>query len=101
MEEILQLTVFGIVIGSIIGLGSMGLTLSYGITKFANFAHGDIMSLAMYIAYFIVVDIGVMGPTVFSLSFGWGMFLAIAVTVILLAIFSVAVDKLIYKKLRS
>ena len=48
MEEILQLSVFGIVIGSIIGLGSMGLTLSYGITKFANFAHGDIMSLAMY-----------------------------------------------------
>tara|TARA_B100001142_G_scaffold320919_2_gene366781 strand:- start:15890 stop:16798 length:909 start_codon:yes stop_codon:yes gene_type:complete len=100
MEEILQLTVFGIVIGSIIGLGSMGLTLSYGITKFANFAHGDIMSLAMYIAYFIVVDIGVMGPTVFALSFGWGMFLAIAVTIILLAIFSVVVDKLIYKKLR-
>jgi branched-chain amino acid transport system permease protein len=100
MENILQLAVYGIVIGSIIGLGSMGLTLSYGVTKFANFAHGDIMSLAMYFAYFIVVDLGLMGPTVFSLSFGWGMFLAIIATIILLAIFSIAVDKLIYKKLR-
>ena len=94
MENILQLAVYGIVIGSIIGLGSMGLTLSYGVTKFANFAHGDIMSLAMYFAYFIVVDLGLMGPTIPASP------KLCTKPIILLAIFSIAVDKLIYKKLR-
>ena len=34
--DILQLLIIGIIVGSIIGLGAMGLTLSYGVMKFAN-----------------------------------------------------------------
>jgi branched-subunit amino acid ABC-type transport system permease component len=33
----LELTVYGIVYGSIVALGAIGLTLIYGILRFANF----------------------------------------------------------------
>jgi branched-chain amino acid transport system permease protein len=46
----LQLLANGIIFGSIIALGAIGLTMVYGILKFANFAHGDTMSLGAYLA---------------------------------------------------
>jgi branched-chain amino acid transport system permease protein/neutral amino acid transport system permease protein len=46
----LQLIANGIIFGSIIALGAIGLTMVYGILKFANFAHGDTMSLGAYLA---------------------------------------------------
>src|SRR3990172_9346623 len=44
--------VIGIVTGSVLALGAIGLTLIYGILKFAHFAHGDSMMLAAYLAFF-------------------------------------------------
>ena len=43
-----ELVVYGIVLGSIIALGAIGLTLLYGILRFAHFAHGDLMTLGAY-----------------------------------------------------
>jgi len=40
----LQLIVNGIAIGSILALAAIGLTLTYGILKLSNFAHGDFMT---------------------------------------------------------
>ena len=61
LMDILQLVVVGIIVGSIIGLGAIGLTLTYGVMKFANFAHGDLMTLGMFLALFIVSDLGLGG----------------------------------------
>jgi neutral amino acid transport system permease protein len=43
MLEVLQSTIDGIAVGSIIALAAVGLTLTYGILRLANFAHGDIL----------------------------------------------------------
>lgn len=43
-----QLIVNGISVGSIIALSAVGLTLTYGILRLANFAHGDLMTLGAY-----------------------------------------------------
>lgn len=43
-----QLVLNGISLGSIIALGSVGLTLTYGILRLSNFAHGDFMTLGAY-----------------------------------------------------
>lgn len=55
MEEQLlrltQLTVNGIALGSIIALAAVGLTLTYGILRLANFAHGDFMTLGAYLTW--------------------------------------------------
>ena len=50
----LQLIANGIIFGSIIALGAIGLTMVYGILKFANFAHGDTMSLGAYLALLFI-----------------------------------------------
>jgi branched-chain amino acid transport system permease protein/neutral amino acid transport system permease protein len=44
-----ELVGYGIVLGSIITLGAIGLTLVYGIARFGNFAHGDLMTLGAYL----------------------------------------------------
>ncbi len=47
--QIAQLIINGISVGSIIALAAVGLTLTYGILRLANFAHGDFMTLGAYL----------------------------------------------------
>ena len=39
----------GLVLGCIYALGAIGITLTFGILRFANFAHGEIMSFGAMI----------------------------------------------------
>lgn len=52
-SQLVQLFINGISVGSIIALGSVGLTLTYGILRLSNFAHGDFMTLGAYITLLI------------------------------------------------
>jgi neutral amino acid transport system permease protein len=49
----LQLLINGIAVGSILALAAIGLTLTYGILKLSNFAHGDFMTLGAYLTWLI------------------------------------------------
>lgn len=86
--EILQLLIYGIVLGSIITLGAIGLSLIYGIIRFANFAHGDMMMAGAYIALFFVVTVGLPMFVAFPLAMAGGALLA------------VTIDQLLYRRLR-
>ena len=44
----------GLVLGSIYALGAIGITLTFGILRFANFAHGEAMTLGVYFAWALV-----------------------------------------------
>ena len=46
-----QLLIFGLGVGSILALAAIGLTLTYGILKLSNFAHGDFMTLGAYLTW--------------------------------------------------
>ncbi len=91
-----QYLVNGIIVGSIIALGALGITLIYGILKFAHFAHGDMMMFGAYVAFAALVGGGTIGP----LSFGWGMIFAIFVSLAALGAGSVAIDRVVYRPLR-
>ncbi len=114
-----QLFVVGIIVGSVLALGAIGLTLIYGILRFANFAHGDTMMLGAYLAFFFLtgtvigkranvdVDVGfsldsLPGATtrLGDLTFGYGFLLALALAAIVLAVFSIGLDRLVYRPLR-
>jgi branched-chain amino acid transport system permease protein len=101
----LELTVYGIVFGSIISLGAIGLTLVFGIIRFANFAHGDLMSTGAYIALFMVSGVlawmGVPDTNFGMLSFGWRMLIAFPVAMFVVACVAVALDRILYRKLRE
>ena len=45
----------GLVLGCIYALGAIGITLTFGILRFANFAHGELMMAGAYIAWTIML----------------------------------------------
>jgi branched-chain amino acid transport system permease protein len=47
----MQVVVSGILLGGIYSLISIGLTLIFGIVKVINFAHGEFLMIAMYLAF--------------------------------------------------
>ena len=99
--DILQLVVVGIIVGSIIGLGAIGLTLTYGVMKFANFAHGDLMTLGMFLALFVVSDLGLGGGKIGPLSFGWGMLPAALFAMAGVAGVALLLDRFVFRPLRG
>jgi neutral amino acid transport system permease protein len=50
-----QLLINGIALGSIIAPAAVGLTLTYGVLRLSNFAHGDFLTLGAYLAWVINV----------------------------------------------
>ena len=46
----LNVIVAGILTGLVYGLMALGLSVIFGVVRIVNFAHGEMMSIAMYIA---------------------------------------------------
>jgi len=96
---------YGVVLGSIISLGAVGLTLVFGIVRFANFAHGDLMSAGAYVALFMVTGvlswIGIPDNSFGPLSFGWRMLIAFPVSMAVVGGVAIALDRILYRKLRK
>lgn len=89
MIELVQLLIYGVVLGSIIVLGAIGLSLTYGILGFANFAHGDMMTVGAYLAL------------LFKAGFGWPLWAALPAAMACTALLAVLIDKSVYQRLRS
>lgn len=58
MMYILEDAINGILMGSIYGLTALGLTVIFGVLKVINFAHGSLLMVGMYVAYWTVVLTG-------------------------------------------
>ena len=56
LPDIAQLLFNGIAIGSVIALAAVGLTLTYGILRLSNFAHGDFMTLGAYLTWIFNIN---------------------------------------------
>ncbi|MFZ0131392.1 MAG: branched-chain amino acid ABC transporter permease [Desulfobacterales bacterium] len=54
MIYILEDAINGILMGSIYGLTALGLTIIFGVLKVINFAHGSLLMVGMYAAYWTV-----------------------------------------------
>jgi branched-chain amino acid transport system permease protein/neutral amino acid transport system permease protein len=72
---VIQAAIQGVVVGSIYVLGASGLSLTYGIRRFANFAHGDLMTVGAYAAFTMNVLLGQ--------NILWGVILAIPTVALL------------------
>ena len=53
-----QVLINGILIGGIYGLMALGLSLIFGVLRIINFAHGNLMVLGMYTAYWLFTLFG-------------------------------------------
>ncbi|MDR0315839.1 MAG: branched-chain amino acid ABC transporter permease [Treponema sp.] len=89
---VLQQLINGVSLGSIYALIALGYTMVYGIVLLINFAHGDILMVGAYTAFFVLSAIGA-GPV--------GMLLAFVISMIICASFGVTIERLAYRPLRS
>ncbi len=68
---------------------AIGYTMVYGVLRLINFAHGDIMMVGVYFAFFAM--------SVFALPFGFAVIVAVGGAVLV----GVLIDKIAYKPLRD
>ncbi len=95
----IQYFVDGIIVGATLALGAIGLTLTYNILRFANFAHGEFLTFGAYFALVFAAffaSAGTIGP----LTFGWGFLGAVAVAIVLTALLALGLDRLLFRPLR-
>jgi len=89
----------GIILGATLSLGAIGLTLTFKILRFANFAHGELLTFGAYFALALTTVLGV-GAPLGTLTFGWGFLLVIVLAAVFTAVLAIVVDFLVYRVLR-
>ena len=88
MELVIMQLVNGLQLGAIYALMALGYTMVYGILKLINFAHGDLLMIGAYSAYFLVLA---------EIPIGIAFVAAMAIC----GASAMLIDKLAYKPLRS
>jgi branched-chain amino acid transport system permease protein len=59
METMPQTLVYGVLVGALYGLAAVGLSLVFGVTKFLNVAHGELLMLGGYASFWLFSLLGV------------------------------------------
>ncbi len=99
----LQVIVDGVLDGAMIGLGAVGVTLTYSILRFSNFAHGEFVTAGAYATLLIAGLLGALvAPSAAALgpfSFGWGLILAVVGGMAVTAAVALALDRVLFRPL--
>lgn len=77
---------WGLAIGSIYVLLATGLNLIFGVMKLVNFAHGELLMIGAYVSFSV------------STAFGLDAYLAVFVSMGVVALIGVAVERLAFRK---
>lgn len=99
-----QVLMDGLIAGAMIGLGAIGITLTYSILRFSNFAHGEFLSWGAYLVLALASGLGYLagGPAspIGPFSFGWTLPVAMVGGIALTAGLALVVDALLFGPLR-
>ena len=79
----------GLSLGSVYAIIALGYTMVYGIAKMLNFAHGDIMMVGAYVAFFALS------------SFGIPVIPSVLLSMLATTVLGVVIERLAYKPLRN
>lgn len=90
MAELINFYVIpGIVIGSIYALIAIGITMTFGVMRFANFSHGETMTIGAYLVFALVTGAGM------------GFVPATAIAAVATVITALLVDRFFFRPLRG
>lgn len=84
LQALSQNLVFGLLVGALYGLVALGLSLVFGVTKFLNVAHGELVMIGGYISFWLFNLIG-LDP-----------FISIPITVVIMFILGALLYKLVF-----
>jgi branched-chain amino acid transport system permease protein len=91
-----NVVVNGVALGSIYAVGAIGVTLIFGILRFAHFAHGDMMTMGGFISFLLALGATAMG-IVLPVPTG---FVVLPFAMIIAAVIALGIDKGFYAPLR-
>jgi branched-chain amino acid transport system permease protein len=92
-----KVLVNGTVLGSVYALGAIGVTLIFGILRFAHFAHGDMMTLGAFVAFTLAAIAAALGIHAF-----WPMgFVVLPLAMPITALIALGIDWMFYRPLRA
>ena len=101
----LQFLVDGLMAGALIGLGAIGVTLTYSILGFANFAHGEFIAFGAYATLVIASAIGALiagsDQSIGPLSISWAVIAASVAAMGLTGALALALDFALFRRLRG
>lgn len=97
MDWFLQQLINGLALGSIYALVAIGYTMVYGILRFINFAHSDVLMLGAFAAYFLAPAVGRLmhGPSIGSAV------VIVALSAAICAVIGMLIEFLAYRPLRN
>ncbi len=93
METFLQQLMNGLTYGSLLGFIALGYTMVYGVLKLINFAHGDVVTLAAFLAITFVPIVSIYGAL--------GIFFVISIVIGLICIVAMFLERIAYRPLRG
>jgi branched-chain amino acid transport system permease protein len=88
-QTFLQQLINGVSLGSLYGLVAIGYTMVYGILRLINFAHGDVLMVGCYFAFYAIL--------IFSLP--W--YASFLVAILLTALLGIVIDRGAYLPVRK
>ena len=101
----IQNLIDGILTGSYISLGAIGLTLVMHILRFANFSHAELLSLGAYVALVFDALVSNLVPALAvklaPLSLTFSLIVAILISMVLTGLSALAIDRLVFKRVRE
>lgn len=101
----IQNLIDGVLTGSYLSLGAIGLTLVMHILRFANFSHAELLSLGAYAALVCDALVSALAPVLAvklaPLSLTWALIMAILVSMVLTGLSAVLIDQLIFRRVRE
>ena len=89
MDQILNVLVFGLLLGGIYGLVSIGLNLIFGVVRIVNFAQGELVMFGMYGSYYAYAFLGI------------NPYLSVLVVAPLVGLLGVAIQRLVIQPLHN
>ena len=97
MEAFFQQTVNGLSLGSIYALIALGYTMVYGVLRFINFAHSDVLMLGAFTAFFLSPKI----DSAFGAQSVTGAIMVVILAAAICAAIGILIEFLAYRPLRS
>ncbi len=87
--EFLSYLINGLGLGSVYAIIALGYTMVYGIAKMLNFAHGDVIMIGAYVAFFALS------------TYGLPLIPALLIAIAFCTLLGVTIERLAYKPLRQ
>ena len=97
--QYLQYFLNGITLGAIYALIALGYTMVYGILKFINFAHGDILMIGAYTG--LLTYTALLGESTNAAWMLISFFIAMLLSMAFCAVLGMFIEKVAYKPLRN